>query len=245
MKRLTTFILLILSFNGNAQHEKVIHDQDQFWWSINTTTRITDNFGAVADFHIRRTDFLSESNFYFARVGAAWWVNDQFTIVAGYAHLWLSRDLEEDHAFFQDENRIYQQFAWRQSAGGSSFLLRLRNEQRWHEVTNEYGNRERTRFSNRVRFLASCDIRIFSNPSLPKLVVSDEVLVHFGKEIVYNTFDQNRLFGGLKVPLTRDLKFDIGYMLVYQQLFNGYEYDLNHTFRWFFYYTPDLRRGKE
>ena len=33
-------------------------------------------------------------------------------------------------------------------------------------------------------------------------------------------------------------------MLVYQQKASGYQYDLNHTLRWFFYFTPDLRRGK-
>jgi len=33
-------------------------------------------------------------------------------------------------------------------------------------------------------------------------------------------------------------------MLVYQQKASGYQYDLNHTLRWFFYFTPDLRKQK-
>ena len=33
-------------------------------------------------------------------------------------------------------------------------------------------------------------------------------------------------------------------MLVNQQRASAYQYDLNHTLRWFFYFTPDLRRGK-
>ena len=33
-------------------------------------------------------------------------------------------------------------------------------------------------------------------------------------------------------------------MLVYQQKASGYQYDLNHTLRWFFYFTPDLRKVK-
>jgi hypothetical protein len=32
-------------------------------------------------------------------------------------------------------------------------------------------------------------------------------------------------------------------MLVYQQKASGYLYDLNHTLRWFFYFTPDRREG--
>jgi hypothetical protein len=35
---------------------------------------------------------------------------------------------------------------------------------------------------------------------------------------------------------------DYGYMLVYQQRYSGYEYDMNHTVRVFFYWTPDFRK---
>ena len=79
------------------------------------------------------------------------------------------------------------------------------------------------------------------NPDVPSLVFSDEVLVQFGEAIVNNTFDQNRLFLGIKKSLKPSLSFDLGYMMVYQQKASGYQYDLNHTFRWFFYYTTDFR----
>ena len=112
-------------------------------------------------------------------------------------------------------------------------------------MLNDAGDYQRTRFSNRVRFLSSFTIRIFNDPKLPALSIADEVHFHFGKEIIYNTFDQNRIFTGLKVPIRNNLKFDIGYMLVYQQRYIGNAYDLNHTFRWFFYYSPDLRKKKD
>jgi hypothetical protein len=78
---------------------------------------------------------------------------------------------------------------------------------------------------------------------MPKPVISNELLVHFGKPVVYNTFDQNRLFLGIRQQISKPLSFDIGYMNVYQQKFTGYQYDVNHTFRLFFYYTPDLRKN--
>ncbi len=33
-------------------------------------------------------------------------------------------------------------------------------------------------------------------------------------------------------------------MLVYPQKSSGYQYDLNHTLRWFFHFNPDLRENK-
>ena len=66
-------------------------------------------------------------------------------------------------------------------------------------------------------------------------------VLQFGSSIVLNTFDQNRVFTGVKQGLGRSWSFDLGYMLVYQQKASGYQYDLNHTLRWFFYFTPDVR----
>lgn len=239
------FCIIFCIYQLSAQERKEINEQSQFWWSINTSTRVSERFGVIADFHLRRNDFLNQTNFYFARLGGAYWVSDQLTLVAGYAHLWLSKPLENGRRNYQNENRIYQQIQWRQNVGKVTFVQRIRNEQRWHEVLDANGDYNRTRFSNRVRFLSSFNVKIFNNPKWPSLVLADEVHVHFGKEIVYNTFDQNRVFAGIKVPLKPNLKFDIGYMMVYQQRYSGRDFDLNHTFRWFFYYTPDLRNDKD
>lgn len=238
-------IMLAMSFLGHAQQEKVVNRQDQVWWSVNSLTRISERFGVVGDFHVRRNEFLRQDNFYFARIGTAYWVSDELTLVGGYAHLWLSTTSENGKKVFQDENRVYQQIQWRQKVGRATFIQRIRNEQRWHEVLDENGDFLRTRFSNRIRFLSSFSFDIFNDPSRPSLVISDEILVHFGKDVLYNTFDQNRVFAGLKVPVTRDLKFDIGYMMVFQQHYTGMSYDMNHTFRFFFYYSPDLRKEKD
>ena len=99
-----------------------------------------------------------------------------------------------------------------------------------------------TTFADRVRYLASFTVPVSENPKLPSLVFADEIAVQFGREVL-NTFDQNRAFLGVKQVLGRSWSFDLGYMLVYQKKARGYQYDLNHTLRWFFYFTPDLRRA--
>jgi len=48
----------------------------------------------------------------------------------------------------------------------------------------------------------------------------------------------------VKQALGRSWSFDLRYMLVYQQKASGYQYDLSHTLRWFFDFTPDLRQVK-
>ena len=88
----------------------------------------------------------------------------------------------------------------------------------------------------------SAAIRAFNNTRAPRPVISNEILFHVGSEILYNTFDQNRFIIGLNQRLRKDWTMDFGYMLVYQQRYSGFEYDMNHTVRVFFYYTPDFRK---
>jgi long-subunit fatty acid transport protein len=57
---------------------------------------------------------------------------------------------------------------------------------------------------------------------------------------VYNTFDQNRLFLGIKQKISKTLSFDAGYMYLFQQKESGYQYNANKTYRLFFYYTPNF-----
>jgi len=213
-----------------------------FWTSVNSTFRLSQRWGAIADVHVRRENFIHDPNFYFLRLGATFWINDQFSVVGGGAALWLATETNAGLKYAL-ERRSYQQALWRATNGRVTFLQRIRIEQRWHEVLNNSdGSVNRIRFSNRFRFLMSGTIRAFNNLRLPRPVVSNELLFHVGKEIVYNTFDQNRLFLGFNQRISKSWTMDYGYMLVYQQRYSGYEYDVNNTIRLFFYYSPDFRQ---
>jgi hypothetical protein len=228
---------------AQGQPEKEINEQTQVWLSVNSTSRFTDRWGAVGDFHIRRNDFLRDPSFYFLRFGAHYWLTEAVAVTLGYAHNWVAPAHEEWNTWTQ-ENRIYQQVQYATNVGKVRVLHRLRNEQRWQQEVVDDALTGEDRFSDRVRYLVSLTIPVSGKPSVPSLVVSDEILVQFGPEIVANTFDQNRLFLGIKKGLGRTWSFDLGYMLVYQEKASGYQYDLNHTLRWFFYFNPDFRKIK-
>jgi hypothetical protein len=241
-------ILFLLPLYSNAQDtptDKDVTDQLQFWTSINTTFRFTDRWGLMGDFHIRRNNFILDPSFYFMRAGGVYWLDNKFSLAGGGALLWLATETEQAGNQFALEKRIYQQILWRNEIRKIVFLQRIRNEQRWHHILdNQTGNIDHTRFTNRVRFLLSGTIKVLKNEKLPRFVVADEILFHFGNEVTYNTFDQNRIFLGISQRFGKGWKYDFGYMLVFQQKYTGYQYDRNHTIRLFFYYSPDLRKKK-
>ena len=238
---LLKLLLLLFSVVLSAQtiKEKEINEQFQTWVSLNTVTKFSEHWGVAADVHLRTNDFFQDNNFFFLRGGIAYIPNSKFSFTGGYAHMWLA-PRNPTWSTFSDENRIYQQVQMITKQGKVALLQRLRNEQRWQEIIVNDVETGKNRFSNRVRYLISATIPVFKKKSAPSLVISDELLVQFGKDIVNNTFDQNRLFIGIKQTINPKLSFDFGYMNVYQQKSTGYQYDMNHTLRLFFYMSSSI-----
>ncbi len=246
-KRIVMVCLFIISIHlssSTAQSsQKEINNQDQAWISVNTAARVSDKWSLVLDVHEKRNNFFKDPAFHFIRVGATRWLKENITLTAGYAHLWAAPS-QAGWKTFAGENRIYEQVQMVSKIYAISLLQRLRAEQRWQQKIEDDTPTGINKFTNRIRYLLSFNIPVFKNGKFPSLVISDELFIQFGKEIVYNTFDQNRVFLGIKQKITAAVNFDLGYMLVKQEKASGYKYDVNNTFRWFFYYTPDIRKKK-
>lgn len=242
MKYFLFSCLFLCLFNISfAQQKKEVQTQHHFWWSINSSIKLHKQWSAIADMHIRRTDYLKNNNFYYTRIGAAYNINKNLQVSLSGGHMWLANKTATTELFV-NENRLVEQVLFTQPVGKIQLSQRLRIEQRWiqkvagNELTDDY------RFSTRYRYQLALGIPISKNRYVPTLAFSDELLMQSGKDIVYNSFDQNRLFAGIRQQVTTSLAFDLGYMHVWQQRLSGYQYNSNHTIRFFFYWQPDLRK---
>ena len=228
--------LLLPLLPSKSVAQKVVNNQNQSWVSINTAAKVYKKFSLLADVHVRRNNFFADRNFEFVRTAIQYNIDDKLSFAIGYGHMWMAAP---DNSTNKEENRIFEQVQLITKIGSATLLQKVRNEQRW---ANPYTGKNS--FSDRVRLLNSLTIPIFKNKYLPAIALADEVCVQFGRDIVYNTFDQNRWFVGIKQQVSKTLSFDLGYMEVLQQKAALNSYDNNHTFRWFFYYQPDFRKKK-
>ncbi len=220
-----------------------VRQQTQVWTSLNSTLHLANHWGIMADFHVRRTHGLADPSFYFARLGANWWLQEKISLAAGYAHMWLAPGTAGWRQF-ANEHRLYQQALMNSQIGKAGLLMRFRNEQRWQQIMANDAFTGRWKFTNRVRYLMSFSFPVSKQPGKLAVVLADEVLINFGRQVVYNTFDQNRIFLGVRHRLNKDWSYDAGYMHVFQQKPTGWQYDANHTLRLFFYYNHDFRSQK-
>lgn len=239
-RMLIFFSIIPLLSISQVQNEKVIAHQQQTWISLNNLITFDNNWGFLADFHIRRNDFVDADSFYLIRGAAAYVTENKQLLALGYGHMWLAPS-NPNWDTFSNEDMIYQLYQFNSKIGNASVLHSFRNEQRWQQIIVNDAWTGDKRFTNRTRYLISFDIPIFKKKTLPRLAISDEILIQFGKEVVYNTFDQNRFFIGIRQSISPKLNFDFGYMNVYQQKRSGYQYDMNHTLRLFFYYRNDVK----
>lgn len=239
--------LLLISFyfiTCISAQQKEVETQYHSWWSINTLAKVSDKWSLIGDVHIRRNDFLAGNNFYFVRWGISRQMLNGFSIAGGTGHLWLASRTNATE-LFANENRLYQQAQLVKQNGSVQWIHRIRLEERWQErIVNGVPIRDR-RFTVRLRYLSMLNWTFGKHEYLPKFSVANEILLQSGKDIVFNNFDQNRLFVGFRQKVTKTLDADIGYMHVYQQLIQGNKYNENHTFRLFMYWRPDLRKQKK
>ncbi len=234
---LLTFIQCCFVSAFSQVLQKKIEHVTHTWVSINSIFFLNKGWFIMADAHLRENGFFQFNSFYFARIGVGFQLDKNLSVAAGYGNL-LSSSTTDGWSTKSDETRLFQQVVYKSAYKSKvNVLQRLRNEQRWQDIIVNDKKTGNKKFSNRVRYLLSTNLQVFKSPNLPQLVLADELLVQFGNDVVYNTFDQNRIFIGIKQKITNSLSFDVGYMRVFQQKSNGINYMQSNTARLFFYYT--------
>ena len=243
--RLTlTGIAVIISMAAGAQ-KNTTHEQ-QVWLGYFNQTRLTNKWGFWLDAHLRtKEDFFTDLSQAIGRVGVTYYINDATKLTAGYA--FINHFPAEGHEdVSQPEHRAWQQLQWHTKYGGNRLMQWIRLEERNRKkILNDSTLAEGYSFNYRVRYNMMFEIPLLKTANVPKstsLVLNDEVHINFGKQVVYNYFDQNRFFAGLKYQVTSTDNFQFGYMNVFQQLPSGNNYRSVHTGRFFYFHNLDLRK---
>ena len=122
----------------------------------------------------------------------------------------------------------------------------IRLEERYrHKILNDSALAAGYNFNYKIRYNLFWEIPFSQKPTNKlSFVINDEVHINFGKQIIYNYFDQNRFFAGLKVNISKHDNLQFGYMNLFQQLPSGNKYRNNHVIRLFYFQNLDLRRKK-
>lgn len=221
-----------------------MHEREQLWFGYFNQTRLSDKFGIWLDIHYRQTDNFVDRPFQLVlRPGLMYFLRDNLRLQAGYAFLEHFPAKGKDTT--RPEHRAWQQILWNQKYSGFTTLQSLRLEERFNRKVEGDVLLDEYNFNYRLRYNMSFFIPLTEKEIKPHslyLAVTNEVFVNFGRQIVYNTFDQNRFFLGAGYQFTSHLTAQLGYMNVYQQETSGNNFLLSHAVRFYILHSIDLRQ---
>ena len=224
---------------------KHIEDREQLWVAYFNQTRFSNKLGLWTDVQYRMTEkFIDRPFQLLLRPALTYFIKDNLRINVGYA--FISHNPAQGLHTTRYEHRPWQQIWWNQKYPGLTTLQWLRLEQRFNEKIVSDVKQDGYNYNFRVRYNFSFFVPFVGKEmkaKTPFATLGNELFLNFGDRIVYNTFDQNRLFVGLGYQFTPHVNVQLGYLNVYQQESSGSNYSSSHAIRLAMFHNLDLRKS--
>ena len=245
-KLLLVFVIGFLFSNELFCQAKTTIQDGQLWLGYFNYTRISKRWGTWLDLHFRTDEkvFNDLSQLLF-RGGITYFATEKLRFTAGYVYA-LQYPGDDAKGVVVPEHRPWQLVQWQTQYPRIRMVQGVRFEQRFrHKVLNNNELAPGYNFNYRLRYNTLFNIPV-NKPKIEKntlaFIISDEVMVNFGKSIVYNYFDQNRFFAGFSWYLNAHDNIQLGYMNLFQQLQSGNRYRSAHILRLYYIQQIDFRK---
>ena len=253
MKQTTIWIILMLLIfrpeaQGQSQPAKTITHVEQVWLGYFNQTRFSKRLGAWFDLQLRSKDnFFEERSQLLIRPGITYYAGDATKLTAGYAYI-HHYPADNHKEIARPEHRPWQQVQWHTKYSRLRSMQYLRLEERFRRnVLNDSTLADGYQFNFRLRynFLLQVPLGTMSpDKGDVSFIVNDEIHINFGKEVIYNYFDQNRFFIGFAYHLNANDNLQLGYLNTFIQLSSGNQYRSIHAARLSYFHNLDLRSKK-
>lgn len=241
------FIFLSYLIPGiSAAQLKETKKVGQLWAGYFNQSRLSEDWGLWMEVQLRtRKDFFTNFSQVLLRAGLTRYISNEAKLTVGYA--FINHFPSDDHpGISQPEHRGWQQLQWHSNFSNLRLMQWFRLEERWRrKILNGTELDDGYHFNFRVRYNFFSQIPLSHRkfqPNTVSFVVNDEIHINFGKEVINNYFDQNRLFLGFNYHINRHDTFQFGYMNAFQQLAAGYKYRTTHAVRLFYFQNLDFRK---
>jgi hypothetical protein len=211
-------------------------DNLNVWLAFFGTHPLGGQWSLLSEVQFRRSEGLLHPQQFLVRPGIAYHFSDRLTASLGYFHIETYPYGEYPIALRTPENTGWQQLAVSSKLGRVDLLSRIRLEERFVRPpvldpegvpaqgsavhTNRFWMLQRISFP--LRMTAEGPSRLYG-------IVSEEVLLNFGRYVAANVFDQNRFFAGFGYRLRKGLRLETGYLHQLVLKPDGIRIEQNHT----------------
>mgnify|MGYP001012202436 CR=1 FL=1 len=246
LKKGKSILLILFSFLAPFLYsQKTILTDEQTWFGIFNQNRFSDKWGTWTDIHYRlKNNFINDPSQFLIRVGPTYYLTDDVRLTVAYN--FVNHFPDEMHPNeSQIEHRPFQQIQWYTRFPHARLMQWVRLDERFRQNLNNGAVADGYNFNWRIRYNYALFLPLTKkglNPGSFQAVLNNEIMFNFGKKIIYNSFDQNRLFAGFVYQFTKESHIQLGYMNVFQQQATGNKYKSIHAIRLFYLHNIDFRK---
>ncbi len=234
-------VLLLRATTLQAQQRKIEYPHTVFWSEVEVNEMLTDTLGLGLDVVIRRKNALNQGTMidYRLRESVRPWMHYQFSSLARFSFSPLGYFVTNEFIGKpEDWNRPeYHEFRTtsqffhhlKQLDGRIMHTWRYRHELRlqYNPVADRYRFFQRFLFRYRLRYMINT--QDFYEDNTIYAAISNEFGLNFGEGVVWNTFNQNRLYAGIGMRMLNALRIELRYINHYRTRgATGFEFDASH-----------------
>jgi hypothetical protein len=242
------WLVTFMSLSSLAQtQDKKITEQGLVWLEYNNTLKFNSRWQLVSELHARRFIRPSEQHEFALRTQLYRSLGENWDVAAGFTYFMQSPEnpLTTD-VLVIPELRPHVEFDFKQALGKLSIVHRYRAEKRFFRNTanGELADGYNTNYRFRYRLDMRYHLADVGGQPL-KFRVYNEIFINAGRNIVYNRFDQNRLYGGLNQAISKNFDIEAGYIYRFQQQNTGNEFYNRHVINIAVNHRIDLSGNKD
>jgi hypothetical protein len=235
MKRLFLFFILFVTAISCQSQSKQIINQQLYWMRYYNQFTLSKKWSWHNEFEERRFFVNNRHHHFIAHSRLYYKISKSSDIGFGVAYsLQDPQDPRATTILTVPELRAVQEFNYTNAATNRfSLSQRLRLDERFIHKNDGVTLTEGYDFNYRIRYRLQANLIL--NKDLKQkhtiLKLSDELMINAGERIVYNRFDQNRIYAGIETPINKNFSAELGYMYWFQQKSTGYQYYDRDIFR--------------
>lgn len=232
-------------FSQDNPLEKTNINQTMVWYRYQNRLLFSDKWEWHS--HIDNRRFLDHGHLqhtWVFRTQPFFNISDKLAVSLSYVFFLQSpQDPENKSRLMVPEHRPFQEIVIKNDLGKFLIRHRYRLEERYFRKHGGDQLLPGYNFNWRLRYQFQAQRKLFNwgEGKTIHLRLAEEIMINFGKSIVYNTFDQNRLSAALYMNFNRYFDVEAGYSHWFQQRADGKSFYNRHILRLAINHTVDLK----
>lgn len=239
MNFIKAFLFFILARTViTAQTQKNIDHQNLLWTRYYNQVEINPKWSIHSEFDNRVFLDSIVQNLFVIRVQGRHKISEHVELGVGINYFSVATQVPEVNlGFNKPEYRLQQDLTWKKNWSKIVLNQRFQIEERFFQNADRQGLTTGTTFFWRFRYRLQGEyIFCRKEKRYLKAIVYDEIMINAGKNAVYNSFDQNRVYVGLQYGISSAVAVELGYMNSFQQRATGIDYFDRNIIRFSIYH---------